>query len=96
MIVRGLFASRRPIVPCRVALNVARCTSVSMSDRLVQEQRRYASQERNVVKSPFGKVDIPRQSVTEYIFEGYEKYADKPAIVSISSIFYKRICSESV
>ncbi|ETN60330.1 tRNA methyltransferase [Anopheles darlingi] len=80
MITRGLFASRHTIVPCRVAQSVARCTSVSMSDRLVHVQRRYASQERNVVKSPFGKVDIPRQNVTEYIFEGYEKYADKPAI----------------
>lgn len=65
-----------------------------MSDRLVHVQRRYASQERNVVKSPFGKVDIPRQSVTEYVFEGYEKYADKPAIVSISSsMFDKRMWS---
>lgn len=40
------------------------------------------SHERNVVQSPFGSVDIPEKNVTEYIFEGYEKYADKPAIVS--------------
>lgn len=42
--------------------------------------RRHASYERNLVQSPLGNVDIPMQNVTEYIFEGYEKYADKPAV----------------
>uniref|UniRef100_A0A182VFR3 AMP-dependent synthetase/ligase domain-containing protein n=1 Tax=Anopheles merus TaxID=30066 RepID=A0A182VFR3_ANOME len=47
---------------------------------VVLSQRRLMSHERNVVQSPFGSVDIPEKNVTEYIFEGYEKYADKPAI----------------
>uniref|UniRef100_A0A182N4V8 AMP-dependent synthetase/ligase domain-containing protein n=1 Tax=Anopheles dirus TaxID=7168 RepID=A0A182N4V8_9DIPT len=42
--------------------------------------QRYESHERNVVQSPFGSVDIPTKNVTEFIFEGYEKYADKPAV----------------
>uniref|UniRef100_A0A182MIR0 AMP-dependent synthetase/ligase domain-containing protein n=1 Tax=Anopheles culicifacies TaxID=139723 RepID=A0A182MIR0_9DIPT len=42
--------------------------------------RRHMSHERNIVQSPFGSVDIPVKNVTEYIFEGYEKYADKPAV----------------
>ncbi|XP_049285822.1 probable 4-coumarate--CoA ligase 1 [Anopheles funestus] len=41
---------------------------------------RHMSHERNIVQSPFGSVDIPEKNVTEYIFEGYEKYADKPAV----------------
>lgn len=48
--------------------------------------RRHASYERNLVQSPLGNVDIPMQNVTEYIFEGYEKYADKPAVVSIKLV----------
>ncbi|XP_052890328.1 probable 4-coumarate--CoA ligase 1 [Anopheles moucheti] len=42
--------------------------------------RRHLSHERNIVQSPFGNVDIPVKNITEYIFEGYEKWADKPAV----------------
>ncbi|XP_052869169.1 uncharacterized protein LOC128274876 [Anopheles cruzii] len=60
------------------ATDVTRRTGAFGSAAL--QRRHAATHERNVVQSPFGKVDIPRKSVTEYIFEGYEKYANQPAI----------------
>lgn len=41
--------------------------------------------ERNTVESPYGPVDIPKMCVTDYIFQGHEHVADKPAVVSSSS-----------
>lgn len=43
--------------------------------------------ERNIVESPYGPVDIPKMCVTDYIFQGHEHVADKPAVVS-SSLLY--------
>lgn len=76
-----MFRLLRPIFGNKPRIaSVIRKLCVTQSVSHLSNQAGY---ERNIVESRYGPVDIPKMCLTDYIFQGHEKVAEKPALVSM-------------